>query len=109
MRLKLDEYFRIEADTSSFVLKYECDTGRLNGKGEPIISRDQWYYPNIKLCLDGYVDKAIGVANFSSAEEIITKYDEVLSKIGSYSELAWNEKDHRIYELETQIKGLKKN
>lgn len=108
MRLKLDEDFRIEADTYSFVLKYEHDTGKLNDKGEPIISRDQWYYPTIKLCIDGYVDKMMGVADISSLREIVSKYDEVLRKIGSYSELAWNEKDRRIYELEQEIKDLKK-
>jgi len=58
MDLILDQYFTVCGDKNSFTLKYSRTYTDVDGKA--VHSADQWYYPTIKLCLESYIDRAIG-------------------------------------------------
>jgi hypothetical protein len=108
MKLVLDNDFYVEGDLNSFVLYYESPSGKFNAKGEEIISREQWYYPSVKRCLEGYLEKAVGNMDTISIPDIIQKYNEILDKIGGYKEFVWNEKDTLAYSLMNENTELKK-
>ena len=57
--MKLDENFTLENDQNSWTLYYEENKGKLNKKGEPIISKNQTYHKNIQHALTAYIDKAL--------------------------------------------------
>ena len=57
--MKIDNNYRIEKDTYSWMLIYEYEHIPESGKnkGETIISQKAWYYPTMKSCLMGYVSQ----------------------------------------------------
>ena len=57
--IKLDEYYRIEADASSWSLIYEQESEELNGKGNPIVSRTQNWHNTLPDALMWYVSETL--------------------------------------------------
>lgn len=108
MTFKLDNDFYVEGDKNFFILHYEHETGELNEKGYMVLSRDQWYYPTLKLCLESYLDRAVGDMGKCVAREILNKYNESVTQIKLCSELSWSNKDTRILKLEEENKELKR-
>lgn len=74
MTLQLDDKFYIEGDLNSFTLYYRESYFDKEANKERI-SRDQWYYSNIKGCLEAYIEKSI--VGCTSAKEILDKLEEV--------------------------------
>ena len=75
MKIQLDNDFSIEGDSNSYTLKYKHRQDKLNSRGENIYTRDYWYYPTIKLCLEAYLDKS--PTGSTSVEQVLAKFEEV--------------------------------
>lgn len=59
MIIKLDDNWRIEADSASWNLLYE-KVGDINpDTGKPMVSRDVAYYPTLATAFYGYLDKTM--------------------------------------------------
>lgn len=74
MVFQIDDKFRIEGSLNSFTLIYEEKYFDKDAKKERT-SRDQWYYSNLKNCLEAYIEKSL--IGSTSAKEILSKLDEV--------------------------------
>lgn len=57
--IKLDEFYTIEPDISSWNLRYEKVGPERNAKGELKVSKDMTFHPNIKHALETYADKVL--------------------------------------------------
>ncbi len=76
----LDKDFKIEIDSYNYTLVKEQNTGELNkSSGKPVISRDQWHYPSLKMALKKYVDEALRPSG--SIEEVLVKLEELYEMI----------------------------
>lgn len=108
MKLILDKDFIMEGDLNSFTLYYHHVSEELNDKGNPIVSKDQWYYPTIADCILSYLNRVGGnVCGKSPEIEILEKYSELDEKIGEIKEFVWNEQNDEILRLREEIKELK--
>jgi hypothetical protein len=81
--IKLDEFFRIETDSNNFTLireKKKFD----EKKQKEYISKDEWYYPRIDLCLTKYVNESIKVAeNIQELRDIYVKITSIIENVKS--------------------------
>lgn len=80
--IQLNEKFRIEKDTYSWVLIFSEERERENKDTkvkEPFIFEDKWYYPDLKQLLKKYIDLDLKSAN--SIDELINKLDNINTKI----------------------------
>lgn len=77
--IKLDEHYTIEGDSYNWMLKYEKKS--FNGEKE-IVSKDHWYYPNLRHCLKKYLDRSL--VECKSIEEVIEAIDTVNNKIDNH-------------------------
>ncbi len=107
MRLVLDKDFYIEGDLNSFVLYFRRENGVNPKTGNPVISKDEWYYPNISLCIQSYLSRVLGCEESITVGDVLTKYNEILAKIGGIKEFTWNEQSSEIVRLKEEIKELK--
>lgn len=72
----LDKDFRIEVDSYNYTLVKERITEQINEKtGNPIVSKDQWHYPTLKMALSKYVDEALRASEDS--KEILEKLEDI--------------------------------
>lgn len=72
----LDKDFRIEVDSYNYTLVKERITEQINEKtGSPIVSKDQWHYPTLKMALSKYVDEALRASEDS--KEILEKLEDI--------------------------------
>lgn len=110
MKLKLDNQFRIEGDLNSFTLIFEHPSIGKTGRhiGKDVMSREDWHYPTISLCLESYLSRVAGSMEAISVGDILTKYSELLAKIGGMKEFTWSEQNSEIVRLKEEIKELKK-
>lgn len=78
--IKLDNFWQIDVDINSVVLKYEEVTDVVNKEtGKYVVKRDLFYYPTIDLALKAYTRKAIN--NCDSVLKILDKLQDLDSKI----------------------------
>ena len=69
-KITIDENYSISGDKYNWVLHFERK-GELNQKtGKPIISKDEWYFPKLELCLKEYANQKTKTA---------TNYKELVS------------------------------
>jgi len=73
--LTLDENYSIDTDdTNNCTLKYSCNTGKVHEKsGKEIVTTNEWYFPNIKLCLREYLHQCVKPSQ--SAKDMFTAID----------------------------------
>lgn len=55
--LKIDNSFYIRHDGNGYTLCKEHETGEINDKGNPVISKQNWYYAKLQYCLEKYLDE----------------------------------------------------
>ena len=80
--IKLDNNFSIETDSNNFVLKFEKETGEIHSKtGNPIISKNQWFYGNLKGCLIKYSNESL--KDCQDIKEVLSRLDEIEALIKS--------------------------
>lgn len=80
--VELDENFSLHTDSLCTTLKYQLvhDT-IIKGETKEVTSRDEWYYPDIKFALKGYLQKSLRPV--SSVEGFISKLEAVEQLIQS--------------------------
>jgi hypothetical protein len=80
--IKLDECYSVSTERDSVILRYECITDKISPKsGEFEVSRDIWYYPNIKLALVKFLSES--AADNKDVKSILRRIDEVEKLIDS--------------------------
>lgn len=80
--IKLDEYFHLETNQDSVVLKYLRESEEINEKtGKHFTSRNAWNYPNITLALKRYTQESL--AECDDIKQILKRIDEVEELIKS--------------------------
>lgn len=88
--IKIDKNFTIKhSNSSGWILSYKSDSttglikvGPRRGEIGEAVSKDQWYYPDLKTALKKYLDKAIGVSEeCSSVADLIAKIEGVEENI----------------------------
>lgn len=58
-RMQIDENFSITKDTYNITLNYEYESGEINKKGNPIVSRNKWNFGTVEQALRKYLDETI--------------------------------------------------
>ena len=82
MKWKIDENYSIEKDAHAFSLKY-YKIGDINpDTGKPVITKGEWYFPTINMCLKKYVQESLNVCNdaviiFDRLEALNAKIDNL--------------------------------
>ena len=76
--MKIDENYSMLV-TKDFVHLHFTKEGELNIDGNPIITKNDWYYPNIKLALKKYLNTKI--TDCENISEILDKIAEVEKNI----------------------------
>lgn len=56
VKIKLDEDYRIESDSSCWTLVFDKITGKNEKTGEDKRRYETWYYPSLEIGLKGYRD-----------------------------------------------------
>lgn len=78
--IQLDENYLIETDSYNWTLRFESVRMELkDGKEKQIKSKDEWHYPNIKLCLKKYLDESL--KDCPSIEDVLIRIGELEKKI----------------------------
>jgi len=81
--IQLDEFFRIETDANNFILVRE-EKKYNEKKGKDYVSKDEWFYPRIDLCLNKYVNESLKVAqNIQELRDIYVKLTEIITDVKS--------------------------
>lgn len=74
--IKLDDCYTVSTERDSVILRYECVSDKISKKsGEFEITRDMWYYPNLKLALVKYLSES--AADNTDVKQILKRIDEV--------------------------------
>jgi hypothetical protein len=87
MKIKLDDYFRIEQiDTHNTALYYKKEVPPPKhilkpSKDGKYYDQDHWYYGSFNQALLGYLDKAMMSKEECTFSEIFRKYDEIHNMI----------------------------
>jgi hypothetical protein len=76
--MKIDENYSMVV-TKDFVHLHFEEEGELNDKGNPTITKNDWYYPNIKMALKKYLNTKI--TDCENISEILDKIAEVEQNI----------------------------
>ena len=77
--IKLDEYYRIEADVSSWSLIYEQESEELNDKGNPILSRKQSWHGTLPAALMWYVSETL--KSCDSIDAVLNKLEDLEKRL----------------------------
>lgn len=79
--LKLDQHYYIETNANNWTLRFEGDSyeKKVKGKITTVTPKNVWYYPNLKLCLNRYMNEVTKPC--SSVENILLKLEEIEAKI----------------------------
>ena len=72
--MELDKNYRIESDTYNFTLIYESKSFD-EKKRKEVTSKDEWYYPDLKLALNKYVNQSLKPCQ--DALSILDKLNEI--------------------------------
>ena len=75
--MKLDENYRIEADTHNWVLHYE--EKKVNKDSKAYTAKDHWYFPTIQTCFKKWCDETL--KDSKSIEDLKSKMDALNKKI----------------------------
>jgi len=75
MDIDLNNGYSITTDSYNWVLKYAGEPYRKThrGKEREVIPTDEWYFPNVSLCLKKYIDQSL--KSCGSIEEILSKLE----------------------------------
>lgn len=75
--MKINENFRIESDTHTWVLLFTEQRTRKDKKGNTVdyTHEDKWYYPNISGCLKKFTDESC--KGLDSIEALQSKLKEI--------------------------------
>ena len=69
MKWQIDEDYSIETDSYTFTLKLR-KIGKLNpDTGKPVVTKGEWHFPTINMCLKKYVQECVKVHD--DAESIL--------------------------------------
>ena len=72
----LDESYSLHTDAVCTTLKYQlAHDVVVDGKTKTVTSRDEWYYPDIKFALKGYLQKSL--RPIASVEKFLDKVERV--------------------------------
>ena len=71
--MKVDENYSMVV-TKDFVHLHFEEEGELNDKGNPTITKNDWYYPNIQMALKKYLNTKI--TDCENISEILDKIAE---------------------------------
>lgn len=78
-KIILDDNYSMACDTDTCTLYYK-KVGEINpDTGKPIVSSNQWYYPNMKVCLKFYLLKS--AAESTSISGVLDRINEIENKI----------------------------
>ena len=89
--IQLNEKYRIEKDTYSWVLIFNETRKKVNKKTkelEEFIFEDKWYYPCIKKCILKMID--LDLKESESIKELSEKMDLISNKIDSLKDTIFN-------------------
>lgn len=78
MKIQLTDHFSIEGDLNSYTLRYE-KTVFDEVKQKEVISRDQWYYSNLRHCLEAFAEK--NLVGTKDTTDIINRLEETINLI----------------------------
>ena len=83
--IKLDNEYWIEMDAYNWILKYESEeyAKEVMGDLKMVTTKDEWYYPTLRMCLKSYCDKTL--KECSSIEKVIERIDDLNDKIEKFS------------------------
>jgi len=81
MTIKIDEFYRIESDLSSWNLVFEKEGEINNRTGKRKMSKEITYHANLKQALQKYCDENLKTC--ASIAEVVQKIDELNQKIES--------------------------
>ena len=73
MNIQLDEYWNIESDRYSVMLRYTTIKGKKSGNST------LFYFPTVRMALQAYLNEAMKES--SSIDDIFRRIDEVEAKI----------------------------
>ncbi len=73
--MKLDENYTINSNEFQWTLNYEFKKWS-DEKNKIITTKDQYYYPNLKSAIKGYIDKKLKKAE--TVEETILELNKLL-------------------------------
>ena len=73
--MKLDENYTINSNEFQWTLNYEFKKWS-DEKNKIITTKDQYYYPNLKYAIKGYIDKKLKKAE--TVEETILELNKLL-------------------------------
>ena len=78
--MKLDENYSVNNDGTQWVLSFEKPTGEIHPKTKKeIISRNQWYYNNLRHSIASYIDKKL--KDVDTVDETILELKRLLDEV----------------------------
>lgn len=80
MKFIIDDSYTVETDAFSFMLK-KREKGKINEKtGKQEVSKGNWYYPTLQMCLQKYVQESVKECN-GDIFVVINKLDKIECQI----------------------------
>lgn len=82
-KIQIDKQFYIKSASVGYSLNFEMQLDTINEKtGKPKISKEQWFYPSVKMCLKQYLEESMRPSQ--SVKDLIDRIEEAEKKIESF-------------------------